>query len=264
MTKKIFGTEEWAVRNENFIDGCIHDCKYCYAKSMAIRFKRKTFANWKDESIREHNFAKKIRKAKGTVMFPSSHDIHPEHLPETLIFLEKIVKAGNKVLIVSKPHLECIKAICEKFADYKNQILFRFTIGSHDSSILKFWEPGASDFNERVECLKYSFEKGFKTSVSCEPMLDNEIEKLIDKILPYVTDAIWIGKANNLIARLKLNGFSDDEETMQKAQQLINALSESRIKAIYEKYKDDEKIKWKESIKEILGLNRPKEKGLDV
>ncbi len=41
-TKPPTGTQEWAASNVNIQDGCEHDCRYCYAKTMAIRFKRAT------------------------------------------------------------------------------------------------------------------------------------------------------------------------------------------------------------------------------
>ncbi len=47
MKKQIFGTKEWAASNVNIQSGCPNDCRYCYAKSMAIRHKRKTRENWK-------------------------------------------------------------------------------------------------------------------------------------------------------------------------------------------------------------------------
>jgi DNA repair photolyase len=259
-TKKVFGTGEWASKTLNFINGCSHDCKYCYAKSIAIRFKRKTSENWKDEEVIENKLNAKIGKSKGTVMFPSTHDIHPDHLEQTLMFLKRLLEKGNKVLIVTKPHIQCVRAICENFDAYKNQILFRFTIGSHNSDVLSFWEPGAPSFEERLLCLKYAYTSGFNTSVSCEPMLDNKIEVLVDLIMPFVTDAIWIGKANRLIQRLKVNGFRNDSETMNRAKQLISSHSEERI---FEIYQNLNKIKWKESIKEIIGFERPKEKGID-
>ena len=28
------GTQEWAASNVNIQDGCEHDCRYCYAKSV--------------------------------------------------------------------------------------------------------------------------------------------------------------------------------------------------------------------------------------
>ena len=51
--KTPFGTKEWASRNENLIKGCGHDCKYCYAKSMAIQYQKKTSDSWKIEVIRD-------------------------------------------------------------------------------------------------------------------------------------------------------------------------------------------------------------------
>ena len=46
---RVFGTKEWANKNVNCLSGCSHDCHYCYAKAGAIRFKRKTPTNWKEE-----------------------------------------------------------------------------------------------------------------------------------------------------------------------------------------------------------------------
>src|SRR5690554_4896824 len=74
-----FGTKEWASSNVNFIKGCVHDCKYCFAKSNGVRFKRCKAESWKIEKVQEHKLNKNYRKRKGTVMFPSSHDISPKN-----------------------------------------------------------------------------------------------------------------------------------------------------------------------------------------
>ena len=260
---KVFGAHEWADKTANCINGCKHDCKYCYSKSMAIRFKRKTSKNWKNEEIREPQLKKKFNKHSGSYMYPSSHDIHPDNLDANLQFLSNLLISGNQVLIVSKPHFECITAICKKSKKYKKQILFRFTIGSADSKVLKFWEPGAPDFEERLKCLKFAFDNGFETSVSCEPMLDNEINKIIDSVIPFTTDAIWLGKANFLLRRVKMNGHND-KKTISRAEELIKWQSDDEISKLYKKYKDNSKIKWKESIKKVVGLDLQTERGLDI
>ena len=59
--KQVSGTQEWASQTVNFISGCSHDCKYCYAKSMAIRFGRNTPDNWKSEEV---NFGKLSARQK--------------------------------------------------------------------------------------------------------------------------------------------------------------------------------------------------------
>jgi len=83
-------------------------------------------------------------------------------------------------------------------------------------------------------------------------MLDFHIEKLINKILPFITETIWVGNINFLLKRLKTNGI-DDTETIQKANELVQWQSnKDNILRIYNQYKDNKKIKWKDSIQKIL------------
>ncbi len=261
--KYVFGTYEWAVENANFISGCGNNCKYCYSREMAIRFKRKTTDNWSVEEVNTLNLVKKVKKVDGFIMFPSSHDITPINLQNSIMFLRKLLIAGNDVLIVSKPHFDVIEKICNEFSTYKKNILFRFTIGSIDSNILKFWEPNAPNYDERKKCLKFAFDNGFETSISCEPMLDNQTIKLVSDIEEFVTDFIWLGKANYLLRRLKMNGVND-EDTISRANLLIEQQSDTNMKALYKSLKKNPKIKWKESLKKVLNLEVSTVKGSDV
>ena len=136
--KPVFGTTEWAASNVNYLKGCSNDCKYCFSKEMAIRFKRKTPENWKEEEINWEAFNRNVKQREGYIMFPSTHDITPKHLDLTLDFLSRLLGNGNKVLIVSKPSFECIKRICDTFTEYRDHILFRFTIGSTINKTLKY------------------------------------------------------------------------------------------------------------------------------
>ena len=74
------GTKEWADSNVNLVNGCKNDCRYCYAKKMAIRFGRKTNATWKEMEVNQEAIKKSYKKRTGRIMFPSSHDITPEVL----------------------------------------------------------------------------------------------------------------------------------------------------------------------------------------
>ena len=179
-------------------------------------------------------------------MFPTSHDISPLNINECVEVLKGMLEVGNDVLIVSKPHRECIEVLCEELEQYKSQIVFRFSVGSLDSKILKLWEPGAPSFEERFGCLKYAFEKGFVTSVSMEPILDtseDNIVKLVETLLPYVNDSIWLGKMNRLRSTLSNNKIThlDDE-----ANKLIASQSDARIKSLYSRLNSYEKLKYKE------------------
>jgi len=260
--KPVFGTREWCDYSENFISGCSHDCRYCYAKAREIRFKRKTPQTWKLEEVKEEKLSKRFSRVVGRIMFPTSHDITPFHLNECMDFIEHMLIPGNELLVVSKPHLDCIKAICARFGDYTDKILFRFTIGSTDCSILRFWEPNAPDFQERLASLQYAFEHGFQTSVSCEPMLDKNMGDLIDQTSPFVTDSIWLGKPNMLLERVRRNG-ERDPAVICKVYQLIARQTDAYIWGLYFKYKDNPKVKWKDSIKEVVGLKVATEPGLD-
>lgn len=249
--KIAFGTEEWCSKTTNIINGCEHDCKYCYAKSIAIRFKRKTPDTWVEEIVNDTNLDKKFSKVEGRVMFPSTHDITPDNLQYSLQHLQSILCAGNEVLIVTKPHLEVIEKLCEEFIDYKDKILFRFTIGSTNNEVLKFWEPGAPTYEERKQSVIHAYKNGFQTSLSCEPMLDDNVEGVVNDLQDYITDTIWIGKMNFLKSRLKMNGYSDTL-TIQKANELLAMQSDDRIVDLVERLKDNPKIHWKESIKKVL------------
>ncbi|WP_320043773.1 hypothetical protein [uncultured Desulfobacter sp.] len=88
--------------------------------------------------------------------------------------------------------LECIQAICNASIFFKDDILFRFTITAKSSDVLKFWEPNAPSYEDRLDCLKYAYEAGFQTSVSIEPMLEYpRAQEMVDEMLPYITDAVW-------------------------------------------------------------------------
>jgi DNA repair photolyase len=167
--------------------------------------------------------------------------------------LDQLLARGCEVLVVSKPHAECIVAICERFPAYKDKLIFRFTIGSASSTTLKFWEPGAPSFEERMEALRLAHAAGFQTSVSCEPMLDTRIEEVVRAVEPFTTGEIWIGVMNRPMQRLSLNGAPP--EVKQRGRELKKACSLDMICCLYERLHHNPKIRWKDSVKRILGLD---------
>ena len=82
-------------------------------------------------------------------------------------------------------------------------------------------------------------------------------------VVPFVTDYVWIGKVNFLLRRLKMNGV-DDPETIEKAYELLQWQTNEKITQLYKAYQLHPKLKWKESIKKIVGIDVPEEKGLDI
>jgi len=263
VSKPVTGTGEWAKSKVNIQAGCEHDCAYCYAKSSAVRFGWTTPESWGCPVVKSGTIEKGYAKREGTVMFPTSHDITPLNIEQCLTVLRKLLDANNKVLIVSKPHIACVKQMCDELADYRDQILFRFTIGSADDAVLKLWEPGAPTFDERLASLKHAYEQGYAISVSCEPMLDGNIDAVVAAVERYVTNTIWLGRANRLRHALAMT-CPGDIDMRRHADRLIATWDDNAVKALYERYKAHPKIRWKDSIKKVVGLDRPTEKGLDL
>ncbi|MBC2732877.1 MAG: hypothetical protein HF981_00785 [Desulfobacteraceae bacterium] len=260
IKKGSHGTLEWAVKSVNCCTGCSHDCRYCFAKEMGIRFGWATAGLWPLEQIRQKDVDKIYKKYDGQVMFPSSHDITPNNLNGCLTALRCLIIVGNRMLVVSKPHFECIKAFCEMFRPYRRRILLRFSIGACDDRILSYWEPNAPSYDERKKCLMHAYQHGFKTSVSVEPMLDSGgIDALICDLSPYVTHSIWLGTMNHL------KRFEKHADAVLK--EAIEAVrvgqTDEIIKAIYRRYKNDPMIRWKKEIKKVVGIPIPKQNGLD-
>jgi DNA repair photolyase len=164
------------------------------------------------------------------------------------IVLEKLLNAENDVLITTKPRLLIIQAICDKFLKYQDKMQFRFTIGSKDNKKLEFWEPGAPDFEERLSALQYTFKKGFRTSISIEPFLDLDPTPLVNILMPFVTDTIWIG----IMHYINRNHLSAEEKPM--FQEIRNNYTMSNVQKIYTALRENPKIRWKDSIKKMLSL----------
>lgn len=254
MAKKKTGTREWADVNVNIINGCEHRCRYCYAAEMAKRFGRiAALDDWGTTcfELRPAEVDKTRKKYKGRVMFPTSHDITPRFLDECVTVLRKLLAAGNEVLIVSKPHLECVQRLCQELAAYKEKVIFRFTIGAMDDELLRYWEPGAPAFAERLAALKHAHEQGFRTSVSAEPMLDvPHAVELYEALIPYVTDTIWFGKMNDVRRRVAVQ-TPEDEVAVRRIEE---NQTDERIVELYQRLKDNPKIQWKDSFKAVVGL----------
>jgi len=253
--KKKTGTREWAEDTVNNQLGCEHDCLYCYARETALRYKRiASAADWSTPAINQKAVDKNYGKYQGVVMFPSTHDITPNNISECLIVILKLLDAGNQLLIVSKPHIDCIDVLCERLVDYKQQIQFRFTIGSTRDDVLAFWEPGAPGFEERLKCLKYAHFRNYRTSVSAEPFLDDSIEHLYTTCFPYMTESFWIGTLWEFKRRVDKTSITVDH-VYAFVEPLLKCQSKAAIRRLYEKLNGRPLIKWKDSIREIVGID---------
>lgn len=246
------GTREWAEETVNIQKGCVNDCKYCYSKAFYIEKRIIEPREWKIPQT----FPTKINKFNSShkiVMYPGSHDIQIFGMDSHISIIERILKKKNRLLLVSKPRMNAIEILCDKFDIYFDQITFRFTIGSADNDVLKFWEPGDSSYDERMECLKYVYKRGFNCGISSEPMLDMNPELIYENAKEFINDEIWFGTMNDVENRLSFN-CPEDEEALARAKELTRAHDKQFLQNLHNMYKDDPKVKMKNAVKQILGL----------
>jgi DNA repair photolyase len=260
--KIISGTLEWASSSFNCVTGCAHDCRYCYARHAAVtRFHTVKPGQWKEEKVDPEALKKRFGKRSGTIMFPTAHDITPFTLEACKMVLGNMLSAGNRVLIVSKPHFQCIDSLCRWFPQYKGQILFRFTIGASDDKVLGYWEPGAPSFDERKSALALAHHNGFQTSVSMEPCLDwNNVVENFHILAPHVTNSIWIGTMNKIDERVVVGDEPADRIAVST---LRHQQCEENFQQTYEALKTHPLVRWKESLKKVFGMPLADEAGTD-
>jgi len=257
---------------------------YCYAKGDAITKRRITLHEWKNEIVRPKDVSKDYKLFGVPIMFPGTHDFTESNFEPCCIVLDKLLSVGNRLLIVSKPRYELIAKICDDFYKYRENILFRFTIGSTNDQILSFWEPNTPSYGERKSALEYSYDSGFRTSVSIEPMLDAEnVVDLVDDLSPLVNQSIWIGTMNHFwyldtdeedvktkpgLRRVALNkeyfGERMASRIREERQKIMEGQRPDNLRVIYKKLEDKKIISsdkqlifWKWHIKKSLGLPQP-------
>lgn len=248
MNKRPTGTKEWAEKNINLFKGrCPNKCIYCYAGANITRYKQGT--EWKMNMLVYNASYNRLRPY--TTMYPSAHDIRPENISDHVMFLLKFLKPGNKVLIVTKPWIKCIEVLTFALKKYKHQIVFRFTVGSTDEEILKFYEPNAPTYRERKQAIISAYLAGYMTTLSIEPMLDHNPERIIEDLHKYITGDIWIGKMRHAMQRCKMNGC--DAVTLEQVRHLVEwQENDGNILSIVNELKDVHSVKWKDSIIEVL------------
>lgn len=236
MKKNKTGTKEWSDVSFNCVKGCGNDCSYCYAKRMNKRFTRKGVKPHKwDKEIKIDRLKQASKKYKGTVMFPTAHDITLNNYEHCIKHLKALLAAGNKVLVVSKMSPYVATAIIENIQPAKN-LEIRITITNNDKEINRYFEKYAPVFEERLLSLEFLNNAGFFTSVSIEPFLTCP-ELIIEEVMPHCRGQIWIGG----VTGYKLNNKNGIEAF------LACMYSKVRLNVIYEKYKNNPKVSFKES-----------------
>jgi len=252
-TKTATGVAEWANKSLNIQKGCEHNCIYCYAKQQLVRVNHVKREDWENPVILNDKIKENYRLNEHYVMFPTSHDITPRNIDDVMNLLHRYLAPGNKMLIVTKPHYDCMERMTKELSEFKNQIEFRLTIGSTDDSILKFWEPGTASIGERIESLKLAYKKGYNTSISSEPMLDGDPYSIYKQTEKYRTGDHWFGLLNSRTKGIiSINTGCKQTKHHAALEKLRIIQNDDFIIALYNHFKDNPKVKWKDEVSKRL------------
>jgi len=231
---------------------CPQLCRYCY--NLAWKHRKGTEipdiedlrAPFVTDAARVRKFLTWTkRRAPELRIASSTHDIFPEMLGDFVAVVRHIITVtGGEFLIVTKPRLECVRALCDRLGDLAKSVMFVFTISSDDEKTLGYWEPHAPGFPERLESLKVAFYAGFRTSVSMEPYISDP-RPVVAKVRPYVTHAIWLGEMNYC----KVLKF--DPEEYSKIEGLY---TRAYVRLLVDEYAGDDKVFFKYSVMRKAGL----------
>jgi DNA repair photolyase len=237
------GTLEWMPNSRNRIRGCKNNCRYCYGKAREARYNPGEKADWSEMRLLKGR--QSTKKAEGGIMFPTTHDLHIEHVDWWGPFLKEMLENGNEVLIVSKPEYAAIHWICQCLQNYRDQIEFRFTIGTNDDATAKYWEPGAPSPSDRLMCIARARTMEYRVSISMEPLLMEDPKEMIDNLLMgWITGEIWIGCMNH---------YALNPAIPEEARQ-IYIQSRENLQRVYESLKDNSQIRWKDSVQNLLHI----------
>lgn len=244
------GADQWARYKLNIQRGCSHRCLYCYAAANAIRFKLSTRAEWGTETLTARAEMTSYPSRGELVMFPTAHDVTADNIEAFARVAKLVLARGNPVLIVTKPHLACIEYLTQKLAEYRDYVLFRFSITTMDEQLAAFWEPGAPAPSERIKALATAFGAGFATSISAEPLLGGleAAEAILEAATPYVTESIWIGKMNQGRRRMDLTVPAN----VAALECLEAQQADHEIRRMVAALDGRPLLEWKDSISEVM------------
>lgn len=193
---------EYAALAVNLYSGCGHKCSYCYAPA-ALQRNRQDF--YEKPGPRARDF---WRKFEGDCKALAGKDIEPvlmcfscdayQPIDVEYGYARKMISIFKKYNIafqvLSKGGMRCARDF-DLYAPGKD--IFAVTMTFLDAEKSKQWEPGSALPAERIEALKLAHERGIKTWVSLEPVIEPaESLACIDACAAYV-DGFKVGTLNH-------------------------------------------------------------------
>ena len=233
-----WGTCSYNIRRSDTL--CKHKCVYCYVAPMFERWK-KVCKNIDIEEMMPTDIKKVNKNWKKTekeemIFFPSSTDTFEENMKEYVSVCDKIIKAGNNIMFVTKPTIKSITRFIEEINKQhvdRTKIIIFITITSDNNEILKMYEPCASTYEERINCIRMLNENSFNVNIMMEPYLSDPI-KLTKKIIEEIP--------NGIIAIGQMNYMKGLHLQKEQVEYLDDLYSKENIKKLWTFVKDNDKL----------------------
>lgn len=176
----------------NPIWGCINDCKYCWAKSLAERWGKQFHPQFReaflDDPMPNDGF---------WVFVGSMGDVFCDGVPDSWLFrlLLRILqdKSNNKFLLQTKNPIRFLDKSLD-LDSVKNKIILGTTIETNRLDTLNWSKAPLT--TERAYSLATTKLDGFKTFLSLEPLSDFDFKELSSWIMSIQPEAIEIGLEN--------------------------------------------------------------------
>jgi len=229
---------EYAPLAANLYNGCGNGCRYCYVPAI-MKIDRETFnagANIRDRIIKKLDLdLRDMQKWEKTPPIYFSFTTDPyNHLDREIQLMRSAVKMikeyGFRIQILTKSGLYAARDF--DLLDKEDTVASTLTF--MDPTKSQYWEPRAELPKQRIELLKRAKEKGFRTWVSLEPVIEpDETMACIDASHEYV-DLYKVGKLNHYKTDIDWHKFG--EEVQEK---LIGLNKEFYIKDDLKKHTHD-------------------------
>lgn len=215
MFRPIYGTrgraQEYCDFALNIYDGCTNGCSYCYAPKVL----RKSPIEFIKGAKPRHNIVnatyRQIEKDQVVgkkIMLCFTCDPYPAGIDTTTTrkIIQALKETGNSVQILSKSGMAATRDL--DLLDENDSFGVTVTGGNFGDQ-LNPMESNTADEHERLASLRVAHDKGIKTWVSCEPVLNPEGVYFAITNCSFI-DMYRIGKMNYLPSSINWHEFGHE------------------------------------------------------
>ncbi len=215
--------------------GCVHGCRYCYAVFMRKYSRQHQEAAWGSFVEVKVNLPAVLRvelsrkRKTGTAMLSSVCDPYQpveRRYGLTRDCIDALRQHGWGISILTRSPLVTrdidLLKLCEETS-------VGFSIPTDDDEVRRILEPTSPPIDARIEALRQVHAAGIHTWVFVAPMLPMNAKRLVEKIFPYIDDAMvdplnYRGQVASVFRRYGWNYALTDEYANRTGAELVRLL----------------------------------------